>query len=126
MKLCESCEKELGLPEIDDFFEAVKKEAAYQRSRWSAEHDGGKTDADWFWLIGYLAGKALHNPGNNPEKKLHRIITVAAAACNWWAAVRGRTDMRPGLDPAKIKPWYGTCIDCGAERPCGIPLHKDS
>jgi hypothetical protein len=25
-------------------------------------HDAGKTDADWYWLIGYLAGKALHNP----------------------------------------------------------------
>jgi len=105
MKLCEPCKKELGTPEIDDFFEAVKKEAAYQRVRWSAEHDGGKTDADWLWLIGYLAGKALHNPGGNKQKKLHRIITVAAAACNWWAAVRGRTPskMRPGIDPARVK-----------------------
>lgn len=126
MKLCEPCKKELGAPEVDDFFAAVKKEALYQRERWSAEHDGGKTDADWFWLIGFLAGKALHNPGNSQEKKLHRIITVAAAACNWWAAVRGRTEMRPGLDPAKAKPWYGTCLDCGEERPCGNSLHKDS
>jgi hypothetical protein len=97
MKLCEPCKKELGTPEIDDFFEAVKKEAAYQRQRWAASSDGGKTNADWFWLIGYLAGKALHNPGNNKEKMLHRIITVAAAACNWWAAVKGTyTKMRPG------------------------------
>jgi hypothetical protein len=68
-------------------------------------HDGGKSDADWFWLIGYLAGKALHNPGGNRQKKLHRIITVAAAACNWWAAVKGKTPskMRPGMDPAKMK-----------------------
>lgn len=105
MNLCEPCKKELGTPEIDDFFEAVKKEAAYQHERWSAEHDGGKTDADWFWLIGYLAGKALHNPGNSKEKKLHRIITVAAAACNWWTHVRGKSPskMRPGINPAKVK-----------------------
>jgi len=51
MNLCEPCKKELGAPEIDDFFEAVKKEAAYQRERWGADHDGGKTDPDWFWLI---------------------------------------------------------------------------
>jgi hypothetical protein len=103
MRLCEPCRKELGTPEIEDFFEAVKKEAAYQRQRWAEESDAGKTDADWFWLIGYLAGKALHNPGGNREKKLHRIITVAAAACNWWASVRGTyTKMRPGADPAKV------------------------
>lgn len=88
MNLCEPCKKELGTPEIDDFFLAVKKEAAYQRERWQGDHDKLKTDADWFWLIGYLGGKALHNPGGNSEKKLHRIITVAAAACNWWAAAR--------------------------------------
>jgi hypothetical protein len=105
MKLCEPCKKELGIPEIEDFFEAVKKEAAYQRQRWGAEHDGGKSGGDWLWLLGALASKALHNPGGNKQKKLHRIITVAAAACNWWAAVKGQTPskMRPGMDPAKVK-----------------------
>ena len=49
-------------------------EAAHQRMRWPSEKDAGKTDADWFWLIGYLAGKALHKP----EKRLHHIITAAA------------------------------------------------
>lgn len=104
MKLCESCSKELNTPEIDDFFEAVKKEAAYQRMHWGSEHDGGKTNADWFWLIGYLAGKALHNPGNYRGKQLHRIITIAAAACNWWSAVKakGNFKMRPGSDPKKM------------------------
>jgi hypothetical protein len=105
VNLCEPCKKELGTPEIDDFFEAVKKEAAYQRDRWSADgHDSLKTDPDWFWLIGYLAGKALHNPGHSHEKRLHRIVTIAAAACNWHAAVKsnGKFKMRPGSDPAKM------------------------
>lgn len=91
----------LNTPEIADFAKAIQLEAAHQRERWGSKHDAGKTDADWFWLIGYLAGKALHNPdpGTDPtEKKMHRIVTIAAAAANWHAAVLGQTDMRPGID----------------------------
>jgi hypothetical protein len=50
----------INTPEIHDFLAAVENEALHQRERWGSEHDAGKTDADWFWLIGYLAGKALH------------------------------------------------------------------
>ena len=54
-------------------------------------------------MYAYLAGKALHNPGvtekNAVKKRLHRIITVAAAACNWHAAILGQTNMRPGIEP---------------------------
>lgn len=90
----------LNTPEIHDFAKAVTLEAAHQRKRWGLDHDEGKTDADWFWLIGYLAGKALHNPDGDTEKKMHRIITIAAAACNWHAAVSGQsTSMRPGIEP---------------------------
>lgn len=93
----------LNAPEILDFVKAVQLEAAHQRQRWPSEHDAGKTDADWFWLIGYLAGKALHNPPKQGAKlrelQLHRIVTVAAAACNWHAARLGKTNMRPGIAP---------------------------
>lgn len=83
-------------PHTADFVEAVKSEAAHQRERWAAEHDAGKADADWFWLIGYLAGKALHKP----EKQLHHIITTAAACLNWHAHKTGTsTAMRPGIAP---------------------------
>lgn len=135
----------LNTPEIIDFAKAVQLEAAHQRKRWGSEHDAGKTDADWFWLIGYLSGKALHNPppddnkcgcptntealralglripaGDAPgaaqspeglatchlkkcltEKKLHRIVTIAAAAANWHAATLGQTNMRPGIEPPR-------------------------
>jgi hypothetical protein len=87
-------------PHVIEFTEAEILEAAYQQETWGADDDAGKTDADWFWLIGYLAGKALHNPGDpkNPDKKrLHRIITIAAAARNWHGAVLGKTNMRPGI-----------------------------
>lgn len=88
---------QINEPLTADFIEAVRIEAAHQRERWGNEHDAGKTDADWFWLIGYLAGKALHNPGDGREKQLHRIITIGAAAANWHLAKHGATNMRPGI-----------------------------
>lgn len=95
---CERLKALINTPEVFDFVKAVQLEAAHQRKRWGSDHDAGKSDADWFWLIGYLAGKALHNPGVDAEKQLHRIITIAAAAANWHAAKRGQTNMRPGIE----------------------------
>jgi hypothetical protein len=103
----EAAESLLNTPELHDFAKAVVLEAAHQRQRWGSEHDAGKTDADWFWLLGYLGGKALHNPPNDMpplDAKLHRIIATAAALANWHAAVSGEhTGMRPGIDPAKLE-----------------------
>jgi hypothetical protein len=85
----------INTPHTAEFLRAVKLEAVHQRERWGSEHDTGKTDADWFWLSGYLAGKALHKP----EKQVHHIITTAAALLNWHAAVTGvDTRMRPGIE----------------------------
>jgi hypothetical protein len=85
----------LNMPETVDFIEGVRREAAHQRERWGSEHDDGKTDADWFWLVGYLVGKALHKP----EKRLHHLITAAAALLNWHLYTLGKTNMRPGIEP---------------------------
>ncbi len=86
----------INTPEIHDFMAAVEREALHQRERWGSAHDVGKSDADWFWLIGYLAGKAL----NKPEKQLHHIITTAAACLNWHAHKLGtHKGMRPGIEP---------------------------
>lgn len=107
----------LNTPHTAEFLEAVKLEALHQRERWGSEHDAGKTDADWFWLLGYLAGKALHAGKNveiaeqwssvderaanvepSAEKRLHHIVTAAAALLNWHAARTGAdTRMRPGI-----------------------------
>lgn len=85
----------INSPHTAEFLEAVKLEAAHQRERWDSSHDSGKADADWFWLIGYLAGKALHKP----DKQLHHIITTAAACLNWHMARTGTdTRMRPGIE----------------------------
>jgi hypothetical protein len=96
--ICKSCNEILGTPQLENFAQAVVAEAAHQRVRWGTEHDDGKTNADWFWLIGYLAGKCLASAlAGNREKALHHVITTAAACANWHAAIAGDdTRMRPG------------------------------
>lgn len=69
---------EIDSPEVNDFLDGVKREAEHQRLR-HAVADFGKTDADWFWTVGYLVGKALHLK----EKRLHHLITAAALLFNW-------------------------------------------
>jgi hypothetical protein len=89
-------------PEIHDFTSAVIREAIHQQERWSVDHDLGKTPADWFWLLGYLSGKALASAITGDfEKALHHIISSAAALANWHRAITGsHTSMRPGAaDP---------------------------
>lgn len=89
--------RRINTPEIADFLSAVHNEALHQRERWGTQGDAGKADADWFWLIGYLAGKAIR-PDTTPEKRLHHIITTAAACLNWHGArVGAYVDMRPGI-----------------------------
>jgi hypothetical protein len=86
----------INTPEIDDFLSAVRNEALHQRERWPSAHDSGKANADWFWLVGYLAGKALHDVN---DKRLHHVITAAAALLNWHAALTGSFNaMRPGIE----------------------------
>lgn len=87
----------LSTPGTEDFVQDLEIEAAHQIDRWGSAHDAGKSDADWFWLIGFLAGKALHDVRG---KKAHHIIATAAALLNWHRAVMGDSNyMRPGIAP---------------------------
>ena len=89
----------VNTPQSGDFLRAVSIEAEHQRQRWGSSHDAGKAPADWFWLVGYLGGKALHaHASGNIEKAEHHIITTAAACENWHKNMFGKTDMRPGID----------------------------
>lgn len=88
---------DVNTPEIKDFVKAIKAEAIHQRLGWPAEHDAGKTDADWYWLVGHLAGKSIH--ACDIDKALHHIITTAAACLNWHSAKTGQwNQMRPDID----------------------------
>jgi 8-oxo-dGTP pyrophosphatase MutT (NUDIX family) len=85
-------EARLNDPLVDEFLEAVRVEAAHQQGRWR-ETDPEKTHADWFWLLGHLGGKALHDPPSElppGARRLHRIVSIGAVAYNWWRSVRAR------------------------------------
>jgi|ERR1044071_2566957 hypothetical protein len=72
----------------DDFLEAVRLEAAHQVERWGEAHDRGKSAENWFWLVGYLAGKALRAAiTSDKEKAKHHTISSAAALLNWHKAI---------------------------------------
>lgn len=97
----------LDAPELHDFSAAVVREAAHQRKRWPSEHDDGKAPADWFWLLGYLSGKALAaHMGDSVDKALHHTISSAAVLANWHAAILGKTNMRPGIEEPKAVTGY--------------------
>jgi hypothetical protein len=77
----------INTPHTDDFLKSVSIEAEHQRRRWD---DSGKTPADWFWLVGYLAGKALNALiAGDQDKAKHHVITTAAALANWHLVLRG-------------------------------------
>ncbi len=85
-------------PQTEQFLAAVRTEVAHQIERWGTVHDRAKEPADWFWLVGYLAGKALqaHATGDS-HKALHHTISTAAALANWHAAIScTRNGMAPG------------------------------
>lgn len=74
----------LNTPEVNNFVDGVVSEAQHQRVRWGLEHDRNKSPADWFWLIGYLAQKAMtYHQAGNFEKAKHHIISTAAAMALW-------------------------------------------
>ena len=93
----------LNTPHTDDWFNGVRLEAAHQIQRWGVEHDAGKSQMDWFWLIGYLSGKALAAAlRGDVEKAKHHTISSGAALLNWFRAITGDSnEMRPGIQPPK-------------------------
>ncbi len=86
-------------PDTSNFLSAVRAEAAHQIHRFGADHDGGKSAPDWFWLLGFLAGKALSSSlSGDQQKALHHTISSAAVLMNWHAYISGsRTRFRPGI-----------------------------
>lgn len=92
----------INTPHTDEWFEAVRLEAGFQIERWGTEHDAAKAPMDWFWLIGYLAGKALASQlKGDMSKAKHHTISSGAALLNWFRAMTGDTNsMRPGHAPS--------------------------
>jgi hypothetical protein len=93
----------LSRPEIDEFEQGVILEAAHQRQRWGDAHDRSKSAENWYWLVGYLAGKALRSAIEGDQAKArHHTISSAAALFHWWKAIKDQahgvgqdTDLAP-------------------------------
>lgn len=78
----------LNTPETASFLEGVKLESAHQRARWGDPHDREKSAEHWYWLVGYLAGKALRAAISGDEVKAqHHTISSAAALLHWHTAI---------------------------------------
>lgn len=78
----------LNTPLFDDFTQAVSREAVHQIQRWGRAHDRSKSAENWYWLVGYLAGKALRAAiKGDIEKAKHHTISTAAALMQWHAAI---------------------------------------
>lgn len=94
----------IGRPYIGAWTDEILIEAAHQRERWGVDADHGKSPEDWFWLIGYLAGKALaaHKTGD-VNKAHHHTVSTAAVLAHWAAAIDGNEGaFRPGLGAEKV------------------------
>jgi hypothetical protein len=98
-------EGRINTPHTDEWFEAVRLEAAHQFERWGTAHDEGKEHSDWFWLLGFLGGKALASAvKGDTEKAKHHTISSAAILLNWFRAIGGESNsMRPGIADPEVK-----------------------
>ena len=94
----------INRPYIGAWSDEVIIEAAHQRARWGDDHDHGKQPEDWFWLIGYLAGKCLAaHKGGDLEKARHHTVSTGAVLAHWAASISGAENVfRPGLGAEKI------------------------
>lgn len=92
--IADRCERDelralISSPQTDEFISAVRAEAAHQRQRWGEAHDRSKSAENWYWLVGYLAGKALRAAiTGDREKALHHCVSSGAALAQWFAAIK--------------------------------------
>lgn len=79
-------------PETEDFIRGMRLEVVHQVEKWGDAHDRGKSAENWFWLVGYLAGKCLRAViTGDRTKAMHHTISSAAALFNWHAAIKRDT-----------------------------------
>lgn len=110
---CDRLNALINTPELVDFTGAVHLEAVHQEERWGKKDRETKSAIDWFWLVGYLATRALEHDkeaerlvaeaesegsevgrgfygrqiARHREKAVHHTITTAAALNHWHASM---------------------------------------
>jgi len=89
-------------PITKDFLDGVTAEATFQRAKFGKD-DIGKQPQDWFWLLGYLGGKALRGHlAKDRLKALHHTISAAAVCSNWHEQIKKQLP-EDYVEPSK--PW---------------------
>ena len=74
----------LNTPVVEPFALAAACEAKHQRLRRGDQDDAAKDGFDWFWMLGYLGGKAARAQNDGDiAKALHHTVTAAALLANW-------------------------------------------
>lgn len=87
-------------PHVGAWTSSVIIEAAHQKERWPAAQDAQKTPEDWFWLVGYLAGKCLAAfKQGDMDKARHHTISTAAVCYQWSKSIDERM---PEVETASI------------------------
>lgn len=91
----------IDTPQTADWLTAVPLEAAHQIKRWGSDHDRGKEPSDWYWLLGWLGGKALMAVlRGDLEKAKHHTISCGAVLLNWHRRLCGEDlTFQPGIVP---------------------------
>ena len=118
---CDRLHTLINTPELVAFPEAVHLEAIHQEERWGRKDRETKAAIDWFWLVGYLAGRALEHDKEaerlahmaaaedsdagrafyakhialHREKAVHHTITTAAALNHWHASMLRKARHQP-------------------------------
>lgn len=80
-------------PESDDFLKGVSIEAEFQRQKHGVDNLMQPTRDwhQWFWVSGYLLGKALSAClRGDREKAKHHLVTTAALLANWHNVFTGK------------------------------------
>ncbi|MFM0270150.1 hypothetical protein PQQ59_06165 [Paraburkholderia aspalathi] len=81
-------------PESDEFLKGAAIEAEYQRELHGVDASDARFDwHQWYWVVGYLAGKALaacKSGEGNGEKAKHHLVTSAALLMNWHNVLTGK------------------------------------
>lgn len=73
----------LNKPYNEDWLQGVCIEIMYQETKWEKQ-DANKRPEDWFWTLGYLAGKCLYAyMHKNKTKAKHHTISAAALLYHW-------------------------------------------
>lgn len=73
------------------FLAGLNVEEQYQQLIWGTPHDREKTPHAWYWLLAYLAGKAVTAQQTGDfEKAMHHTISSAAMLSQWHQAIEAQ------------------------------------